>query len=70
MTGSAHTLLAPYWLGGLSAHPDVARGGGDVVRCRQVSERGGEVEVEWAREKQRCLIRGSATLMSQGTFFV
>ena len=49
VTGAAHCVLAPHW-----AH----KLGKNVLRARQVSKRGGELECETAGE--RVLLRGSA----------
>lgn len=55
VTGSAHTLLAPYWAGKL----DRTR-----LRARQISARGGELECEVRGE--RVLMRGTAVTYLRG----
>lgn len=71
-TGSAHCALVPFWLG-TDAHRRLIGGlkdGEMTLRCRQDSTRGGEMEVEWQREKGRCLIRAAAVLVSQDSLDV
>jgi len=55
VTGSAHTVLAPYWAKRLNE---------GTLSARQVSARGGEVTCELAGE--RVLISGRATLYLKG----
>ncbi len=55
VTGSAHCALAPWW---------AARLGKQRLRGRQVSVRGGEVDVELAGE--RVLLRGPAVTVLRG----
>ncbi len=57
VTGSAHTVLAPYWAGHL---------GKTTLRARQVSARGGELLCEWAEESARVYISGEAVLYLRG----
>ncbi len=56
VTGSAHSLLAPYWAGQL---------GKTRLHARQISQRGGELHCELKAD--RVLISGSAVLYMQGT---
>lgn len=62
VTGSAHCMLAPYW------SQKLADGG--ALQARQVSARGGDVEVEWDKDSARVRIRGAAITASTGTIFV
>ena len=58
VTGSAHTVLAPYWADRL---------GKNVMETYQSSERGGELHVELTGE--RVLITGKATTVVVGTLY-
>ena len=58
VTGSAHTVLAPYWADRL---------GKNVMEAYQSSERGGELHVELTGE--RVLITGKATTVVVGTLY-
>jgi PhzF family phenazine biosynthesis protein len=55
VTGSAHCALAPYWS---------QRLGKNVLHCRQLSPRGGELEAEVAGD--RVLLSGAALLVAEG----
>ena len=55
VTGAAHTVLAPYW---------ARRLGKDVLKARQVSRRGGDLECEIAGDRVK--ISGRATLFMKG----
>lgn len=55
VTGAAHTVLAPYW---------AKRLGKDVLKARQVSERGGDLECQIAGERVK--ISGRAVLYMKG----
>lgn len=55
VTGSAHCSLAPYWAGRL---------GRNSLRARQVSARGGSLDLEYAGDRVR--IAGRAILYSEG----
>lgn len=55
VTGSAHTMLIPYW---------GAKLGKTQMRARQVSSRGGDIRCEWAGE--RVLMSGTARTYLQG----
>jgi predicted PhzF superfamily epimerase YddE/YHI9 len=57
VTGSAHCTLADHWR---------RRLGRDEFRARQVSQRGGELEV--CIRGQRVLLRGAATIVLTGQF--
>lgn len=60
VTGSAHCILGPYWQKKL----DVPIG--KAMAARQVSPRGGDLEVLWDVHQGRCKIRGSVTLIASG----
>ncbi|XTZ36601.1 PhzF family phenazine biosynthesis protein [Salmonella enterica] len=59
VTGSAHSMLIPYWGHKL---------GKTVMQARQVSRRGGDLRCEWRGE--RVLISGQATLYLLGKVFL
>lgn len=69
-TGSAHCYLATYWLGTRArarlgaAFVDGAR---MRLRARQVSARGGEMDVEWEKETGRVRLAGQAVTVMTGT---
>ncbi len=60
VTGSAHTLLAPYWAKKL---------GKKEMKGYQMSARGGEINVK-VLEKNRVELIGKSTLVLKGEFFV
>lgn len=59
VTGSAHSMLIPYWGDKL---------GKTIMQARQVSTRGGDLRCEWRDE--RVLIGGQATLYLLGKVFL
>ena len=59
VTGSAHTLLAPYWGGAL---------GKTELRARQVSKRGGELFLELCGDRVK--IAGAAVTFMEGRIFI
>jgi PhzF family phenazine biosynthesis protein len=59
VTGSAHSVLGPYW---------GRRLGRNELRARQCSKRGGDVIVRVDNDKQRCVILGNAVTVLQGEF--
>ena len=68
-TGSAHCALAPYWL----ASPARSRlptqlipSEENTLRARQVSDRGGDLDVHWERDSGRAMLRGSAVTVMAG----
>ena len=63
VTGSAHCMLGPYWKQRLNLQSNA------VLKSRQVSERGGEVEVQWDEESGTCKLRGNATVVAKGVIF-
>jgi PhzF family phenazine biosynthesis protein len=58
VTGSSFCTLAPYW---------AARLGKPALRARQVSRRGGDVQVRHEPNGARVLISGQAALVIEGT---
>ncbi|EJD43235.1 Diaminopimelate epimerase-like protein [Auricularia subglabra TFB-10046 SS5] len=62
VTGSAHCMLAPYWVELL--------GKGDTLRALQVSLRGGELDAEWVRDAGRVKLRGAVVETMQGEMYV
>ncbi|KAJ7470292.1 Diaminopimelate epimerase-like protein [Mycena latifolia] len=61
VTGSAHTRIVPYWL---------TKWGGNTLKCRQVSARGGDLDTVWRREDNRVLLRGHGVKMAEGVLFL
>ncbi|KAJ7288529.1 Diaminopimelate epimerase-like protein [Mycena rebaudengoi] len=61
VTGSAHTRIVPYWL---------EKWGGDNLKCRQVSARGGDLDTVWLRDEGRVLLRGHGVQMGEGTLLI
>lgn len=59
VTGSAHSMLIPYW---------GEKQGKQVMQARQVSARGGDLRCEWRGD--RVLIGGQATLYLMGKVFL
>ncbi|KUJ83647.1 PhzF family phenazine biosynthesis protein [Microbulbifer flavimaris] len=59
VTGSAHTLLTPFWAGRL---------GKKVMRARQISARGGELECELRED--RVILRGAAVTYLRGEIVI
>lgn len=59
VTGSAHSMLIPYWYEKL---------GKSTLQARQLSARGGELRCEWRGE--RVLIAGQATLYLMGKIYL
>ena len=59
VTGSSFSVLVPYWAGQLGVSD------GRVMRARQCSRRGGEVELE-LMEGSRVKITGQAAIVSAG----
>lgn len=56
VTGSAHALVAPYWL---------ARTGRTLLNARQVSRRGGRLRL-WQRGKDQVVLEGETALVWSG----
>lgn len=56
VTGSAHALVAPYWL---------ARTGHTLLNARQVSRRGGRLRL-WRRGKDQVVLEGETALVWSG----
>ena len=59
VTGSAHTLLPPYW---------AQRLGKTTLSARQISARGGEITC--ALEKDRVILEGTAQTYLKGTIYI
>lgn len=57
VTGSAHSVLGPYWAAAL---------GTPSLRARQCSPRGGELGVEVRAEEGRVVVSGSAVTVFKG----
>ncbi len=60
MTGSAHTVLAPFW--------SEKTGGRKRMEARQCSPRGGEISLEVEGEELRAA--GAAAVVMEGRMFV
>ena len=63
--GSAHCVLAPYWVNQLRTEKFTRR----TLRAKQVSPRGGDLEVEWKEADQIVELRGNAVVVAQGKIF-
>ena len=61
VTGSAHSVLGPYWAKKL---------GKNRMKTRQCSKRGGEVEVEVVEGRARVAVRGRAVVVIRGELFL
>lgn len=57
VTGSAHCVLAPYWVEKLGKNP---------LQAYQASKRGGALEIEW--QADRVLLRGNAVAVLRANF--
>lgn len=64
VTGSAQCVLAPYW------HTKLGLAPGAILAARQVSRRGGDVDIVWDAEGGVCQLRGSAVVASEGQMHV
>ncbi|KAG9049044.1 hypothetical protein FS837_011424 [Tulasnella sp. UAMH 9824] len=64
VTGSAHCVLAPYWSQVLDIPPGV------VIEARQVSKRGGDLDLIWEKESGRVRIQGSAVVTMRGELYL
>lgn len=70
VTGSAHCLIAPWYLSSPDRARSIGAEGKRVIRCKQVGNRGGQLEIEWKQEAGRVLIRGEAVKVTEGTIWV
>jgi len=61
VTGSAHSVLGPYWAGVL---------GKQRLRARQCSARGGELQVEVDAAAGRVVVAGNAVTVFKGHLFL
>ncbi|KAG8892449.1 hypothetical protein FRC01_014164 [Tulasnella sp. 417] len=64
VTGSAYCALTPYWSDGLSIPPGV------VIEARQVSKRGGDLDLIWDQENGRVKIQGGAVVTMRGELYL
>ncbi|KAG9009559.1 hypothetical protein FRB94_011976 [Tulasnella sp. JGI-2019a] len=62
--GSAHCVLAPYWSQLLTIPP------GEIIATRQVSPRGGDLDVIWEKANGTVKIRESAVVTARGEMYV
>ncbi|KIJ68845.1 hypothetical protein HYDPIDRAFT_107106 [Hydnomerulius pinastri MD-312] len=60
VTGSAHTMLVPYWSARLGK-PD-----GEEMYARQVSRRGGDLWVRWEKNPGKVVIKSRAVYFAKG----
>jgi predicted PhzF superfamily epimerase YddE/YHI9 len=58
VTGSAHTVLSPYWAQKL---------GKDTLRARQCSPRGGDLSITVGTQENRVYLTGQACIVIEGT---
>ncbi|GAA5978990.1 hypothetical protein JCM10908_002762 [Rhodotorula pacifica] len=73
VTGSAHCMLAPYYLAEqtmehqrlIKTHPRLASSSA-ALKCRQGGPRQGSLEVEWRKEAGRVTLRGKAVTVMEG----
>ena len=83
VTGSAHSVLGPYWserlqvrdnngllLVAVAGEQRTIDGKGLLLRARQCSPRGGDLTVRVDAEKQRVVVSGEATVVIRGTMHV
>ncbi|KAH7098628.1 Diaminopimelate epimerase-like protein [Auriculariales sp. MPI-PUGE-AT-0066] len=63
VTGSAHSMLSPYWVKALEI-------GSQPLTAKQLSARGGDVEVEWLESEKVVKVRGNAVKAATGTLTV
>jgi predicted PhzF superfamily epimerase YddE/YHI9 len=63
VTGSAHCILATYW-GRILNVPD-----GVSMLARQVSPRGGSIEVVWKHDVDRVFLRGDSCIVAKGDLY-
>jgi len=64
VTGSASSFAARYWATEANIRP------GGVIKVRQVSKRGGDLDVIWVEESASAKIRGSARVASRGEIYL
>ncbi|KAG8921781.1 hypothetical protein FRC00_008239 [Tulasnella sp. 408] len=62
--GSAHCVLVPYWSRVLGIPP------GEIIETRQVSKRGGDLDLIWEKESGRVRIQGSAIVTMRGELYL
>ncbi|KAH7883979.1 hypothetical protein F5I97DRAFT_1814010 [Phlebopus sp. FC_14] len=60
VTGSAHTMLVPYWAKRLR------KGEGEEMYARQVSVRGGDLWVRWEQMRGKVVIKSKAVYFAKG----
>ncbi|KAH8929894.1 phenazine biosynthesis PhzC/PhzF protein [Atractiella rhizophila] len=66
VTGSAHAMLGPYWAShGREYISEPPHSATDTLHARQVSDRGGDLELQWDGA-DRVAIRGQAITVSKG----
>ncbi|EJD43233.1 Diaminopimelate epimerase-like protein [Auricularia subglabra TFB-10046 SS5] len=63
VTGSAHSMLAPYWVRKLGT-------GYQVLSARQLSARTGDVDAEWRESEGVVLLRGKAVTAAKGVVYL
>lgn len=63
--GSAHCILGPYWAPRADLKND-----NDVMHARQVSKRGGLVDVVWDRQRGVCRLQGRVRLAAKGELYL
>ncbi|GAA5853056.1 hypothetical protein JCM8547_000185, partial [Rhodosporidiobolus lusitaniae] len=73
VTGAAHTAIAPFWFSGsstsrlLTPADNVASG---ALKCKQVSQRGGEIDVVLSKDRKRVELKGRAKTVMKGEVFL
>ncbi|KAK4057460.1 hypothetical protein OIO90_001529 [Microbotryomycetes sp. JL221] len=72
VTGAAHTCIAPYWLHFAKARlhsrtrEAIENGTQTVLKCRQVSARGGDVDVTYDAKNSRVHLAGDTNMVMRG----
>lgn len=69
-TGSLHCALAPFWLGTAASEQLAKSVGNSTLKARQVTSRGGDIDVTWDREAGRIKLVGSAVKVTRGEILI
>lgn len=78
VTGSAHCLLTPYWATKFRDPPNETltddKDNSDDrcvhMRAKQVSERGGVLDVTWDKQKGVCRLESAAVIVAEGVLYL
>ncbi|KAH8929891.1 Diaminopimelate epimerase-like protein [Atractiella rhizophila] len=66
VTGAAHAMLGPYWFSHGAQHLAIPVGDGGILQAKQVSPRGGKLELVCNKDGDRVRIRGESVTVSKG----